>query len=165
MWMDPNRFHDAPGMLHLPPAKFHRDGDAPGLGWIFVFGANLGGRHGLGAAALAARRYGAITGQGSGPMGNSYAIPTKDAKLAVLPLVQIEASIAEFLRYANAAPQLRFWVTRIGCVLAGYSNAQIAPMFKGAPENCSFAREWAPFLVDGYRPKNNWSHPSDSPIV
>ncbi len=151
LWLDTDRVEVASEMVHLPCDKFHRDGDAPGLGWVFVFGSNLGGRHGLGAAALAVRRYGAKMGQGSGPMGSSYAIPTKDAKLAVLPLSQIEESVAEFVRYAHTMPDSRFWVTRIGCALAGYTNAQIAPLFRDAPGNCSFAREWAPFLLEGIR--------------
>lgn len=83
-------------------------------------------------------------------MGSSYAIPTKDAKLAVLPLSQIEESVAEFVCYAHTMPDSRFWVTRIGCVLADTQTRKLHPC-SVTLRNCSFAREWAPFLLEGIR--------------
>lgn len=121
---------------------FHKDREYAPDGWIFVFGSNLAGRHGLGAAALAAQKYGAQMGQGMGRMGRSYAIPTKNQRLDVLTLPEIERHIEEFLTYARNHSSDRFWVTRVGCGLAGYSNDQIAPLFATAPKNCSFAVEW-----------------------
>ncbi len=110
---------------------------------VFVFGSNLAGRHGAGAALFAVKHRGAVYGQGqAGPQGNAYAIPTKDKHLRVIPLDDIAFDVAEFLRYADAHPELQFQVTAIGCGLAGYSPAQIGPMFKGAPRNCVMPPEF-----------------------
>ena len=96
---------------------------------IFVFGSNEAGRHGLGAARLAFRRFGAIMGQGDGKMGQCYGISTKDDQFKTLPLHRIAPKILKFLRYAEAHPELKFLVTQIGCGLAGYKPKQIAPLF------------------------------------
>jgi hypothetical protein len=103
---------------------------------IFVFGSNLAGRHGKGAALHARQHCGAIYGQGIGLQGNSYAIPTKDAHLRALPLERIRAYVEDFKSFATTNPDLKFEVTAIGCGLAGYKPEQIAPMFKDAPVNC-----------------------------
>lgn len=103
---------------------------------IFVFGSNLAGRHGKGAALYARQNHGAIYGRGKGMQGNSYAIPTKDEALRRLSLEQIAYHVRDFLADAHAQPGLQFEVTRIGCGLAGYTDADIAPMFKDAPPNC-----------------------------
>jgi hypothetical protein len=109
---------------------------------IFVFGSNLAGRHGKGAALLARHNHGAILGRGTGLQGQSYAIPTKDGQLNVLPLVDIEAYVHAFLEFATYHSWMKFNVTKIGCGLAGYSESQIAPMFKGAPLNCNLPEGW-----------------------
>lgn len=109
---------------------------------IFVFGSNLAGRHGKGAALTARLKYGAVYGVGIGPTGNAYAIPTKDAQLRTLPLGVIEPYVREFINYARGNPQLRFLVTRVGCGLAGYDDSDIAPMFVGAPPNCELPVSW-----------------------
>lgn len=114
---------------------------------IFVFGSNLAGRHGKGAALYARQHHGAIYGQGIGRQGNSYAIPTKDYYLNTLPLEEIERYVRYFLIYAEQHPELTFQVTRIGCGLAGYSNHQIAPFFKDAPSSCILPPEWEPYLT------------------
>lgn len=102
---------------------------------IFVFGSNLAGRHGKGAALHAQKFYGAIYGQGVGPQGQSYAIPTKCHYLQPLPLEVIARHVADFLTYARNNPELRFYLTPIGCGLAGFTPRQIAPMFRGVSEN------------------------------
>ncbi|MBV9994960.1 MAG: hypothetical protein JO127_07085 [Caulobacteraceae bacterium] len=102
---------------------------------IFVFGSNLAGRHGKGAALWARQHRGAIYGRGVGPQGQAYAIPTKDRQLGVLPLDVIRAHVEAFLDYTRRRPGLGFQLTPIGCGLAGYSPEQIAPMFEGAPPN------------------------------
>lgn len=102
---------------------------------VFVFGSNLAGRHGKGAALWAREHRGAIYGQGVGPQGNAYAIPTKDHQLRVLPLDVIRDHVHEFLKYAGERSDLRFQVTPVGCGLAGYRHDQIAPMFADAPTN------------------------------
>lgn len=127
---------------------FHPDGTQPELGEIFVFGSNLAGRNGAGAAKAAMWHFGAKYGVGSGPTGRSYAIPTKGARLEVLSLNEIAAHVEAFKAYA-ASSEATFFVTRVGCGLAGYSDAQIAPMFRGATTNCVFPEEWRPFLDDG----------------
>lgn len=109
---------------------------------IFVFGSNLAGRHGKGAALYARQNHGAIYGRGSGRQGNSYAIPTKDENLRTLPLDQIKAWVDVFVDYARNHPHEQFQVTAIGTGLAGYRHEQIAPMFKGAPPNCQLPEEW-----------------------
>lgn len=113
---------------------------------IFVFGSNLAGRHGKGAALDAKNEHGAVYGVGVGRTGNSYAIPTKDESIQTLPLERIEVYVSDFLDYARANPSLTFEVTRVGCGLAGYSDADIAPMFYEAPGNCNLPDGWRPAL-------------------
>jgi hypothetical protein len=109
---------------------------------IFVFGSNLAGRHGKGAALYALKHHGAIYGQGTGLQGNSYAIPTKDARLCTLPLDVIQTYVEEFLAFARQHDGMLFTVTRIGCGLAGYTDAQIAPMFVNVPKNVTLPEGW-----------------------
>lgn len=113
---------------------------------IFVFGSNLAGRHGAGAARSARLHHGAIYGQGVGRQGNSYAIPTKDASLHTLPIDHIRPHVDIFINYARSNPNLTFQVTRIGCGLAGYHDRDIAPLFFGAPENCHLPSKWEEIL-------------------
>jgi hypothetical protein len=109
---------------------------------IFVFGSNLAGRHGKGAALTAFRNHGAEYGKGVGIQGNSYAIPTKDESLKPLTLSKIERYVNQFIRFAELNPDMTFEVTRVGCGLAGYEDHQIAPMFKSAPQNCILPVGW-----------------------
>lgn len=96
---------------------------------VFVFGSNLAGRHGKGAALFARQNRGAVYGQGVGMQGNIYAIPTKDAKLQTLHISEIKLYADQFLAFAEAHPELKFQLTPIGCGLAGYKPEQIAPLF------------------------------------
>ena len=112
---------------------------------IFVFGSNLRGVHGAGAARHARLNYGAVMGVGEGRTGDAYALPTKDERLKQLPLKWIAAYVTSFRLYALSSPGLTFRVTRIGCGLAGYTDAQIAPMFTGAPANCVLPDGWREF--------------------
>lgn len=113
---------------------------------IFVFGSNLAGRHGKGAAKCALENHGAIYGNGSGLQGRSYAIPTKDQNLRTLPLNDINEFVKIFLDFAEKSPELNFVLTRIGCGLAGYSDEQIAPMFRNAGINCELPKEWVKII-------------------
>lgn len=99
---------------------------------VFVFGSNLAGVHGAGAAAEAVHYWGAVRGVGEGRTGESYALPTKDKQIQTLPLLDIQAAVARFLLYAESRPHLRFLVTKVGCGLAGCSEADIQPMFEAA---------------------------------
>lgn len=109
---------------------------------ILVFGSNLAGRHGKGAAKDAMQHYGAEYGVGVGPSGHSYAIPTKDERVRTLPLEDIARHVRDFLEYAGAHPKQTFLVTPIGTGLAGYTHEEIAPLFEGAPENCLLPGVW-----------------------
>lgn len=111
---------------------------------IFVFGSNLAGRHGAGAALTAKSLYGAQYGQGEGLQGNSYAIPTKDGRnkanlrlsSQTLSLEQIKEGVDRFIEFAKNNPEMRFNVIEIGCGLAGYKPHQIGPLFRDSPINC-----------------------------
>lgn len=91
---------------------------------IFVFGSNLQGSHGGGAAAIAAKQFGAIWGQGVGLQGQSYGIPTMHGGMA-----EIKPYVDEFIEFAKQNPNLKFLVTRIGCGIAGFTEEEIAPLF------------------------------------
>lgn len=116
---------------------------------VFVFGSNLAGRHGKGAALFARRHRGAIYGQGVGRQGNSYAIPTKDHNLKTLPLDAIREFVFWFLIHAGRQPETKFQLTPIGCGLAGYKPEQIAPMFKDAPANIILPKTFIKVLTKG----------------
>lgn len=116
---------------------------------VFVFGSNLRGAHGAGAAKWALEHRGAKYGHGIGPQGNSYAIPTKDELLRPLPLAEILVYVRFFRAYAKTHTDLTFQVTPIGCGLAGYKPDQIAPMFRGAPANCILPKEFLEMLNEG----------------
>jgi hypothetical protein len=107
----------------------------------------MAGRHGKGAALAARLNHGAKLGTGVGRTGSSYAIPTKDSRLRTLPVEVITRYVNEFLAYAKDHSELMFDVTRVGCGLAGYKDSRIAPLFRGAPSNCTFAREWEPYVL------------------
>ena len=113
---------------------------------IFVFGSNLSGRHGKGTALYAREHRGAVYGKGVGLQGRSYAIPTKDHALRPMPLDQIAHYVEQFIEFATEHSEMTFQVTRVGCGMAGYSDKQMAPLFKGAPKNCQLPEEWRPFL-------------------
>lgn len=102
---------------------------------IFVFGSNLAGRHGAGAAKFALEHHGAIYGIGIGLQGSSYAIPTKDKNIETLPKYVIEDYVASFLDFAAVHDKLVFNVTEVGCGLAGYKPTDIAPWFKNHSDN------------------------------
>lgn len=109
---------------------------------ILVFGSNLAGLHNTGIAAEAKDNWGACNGRGVRRTGQAYAIPTKGWQIETLPLSAIEHYVQEFIQYACAHPELTFLVTRIGCGLEGYTDADIAPMFRTAPENCQLPEGW-----------------------
>ena len=113
---------------------------------IFVFGSNLAGRHGKGAALFAYNNHGAMRGKGVGLQGTSYAIPTKDENLKVLPLDDIQKYVNGFIRFAKLHKEYIFTVTKIGCGLAGYKPEQIAPMFKKCPDNVNLPKEFLKVL-------------------
>ncbi len=96
---------------------------------IFVFGSNLRGMHGGGAAYVAYRNFGAVMGQGVGLQGQSYAIPTMQGGVET-----IRPYVDEFIEFAKQHQDLTFLVTRIGCGIAGFTDEDISPLFKKAHE-------------------------------
>ncbi|MDE5561624.1 MAG: hypothetical protein K2J00_07505 [Bacteroidaceae bacterium] len=94
---------------------------------IFVFGSNLAGHHGGGAARVALEKFGAIWGQGVGIQGQSYAIPTMQGGVET-----IKPYVDEFIRFAKECDRNTFYVTRIGCGIAGFTDEEIAPLFAEA---------------------------------
>lgn len=94
---------------------------------IFVFGSNLAGLHGGGAARFAHARFGAVWGQGVGLQGQSYAIPTMQGGVET-----IKSYVDEFVSFAQSQPGLKFYVTEIGCGIAGFRAEDIAPLFANA---------------------------------
>ena len=123
---------------------------------IFVFGSNLQGIHGAGAAKQALR-WGAVLGQGEGLRGNTYAIPTKVTPWQQRSLEDIQDSVWSFLDVANGFPCLKFLVTEIGCGLAGYMPPQIAPMFMEAAANVRLPQLFLDVLAGKYQsPPEKW---------
>ena len=106
---------------------------------IFVFGSNLAGSHGGGAARLAYNRFGAIWGQGVGLQGQSYAIPTMQGGVET-----IRPFVDKFIDFAKQHTEYKFLVTRIGCGIAGFKDEEIAPLFKNTIdiENIILPREF-----------------------
>ncbi|HJB84019.1 MAG TPA: hypothetical protein IAA13_00725 [Candidatus Alistipes merdigallinarum] len=94
---------------------------------IFVFGSNRQGWHGGGAAAYARQRFGAVWGEGVGRTGQCYAIPTTGGVVE-----NIRPYVEQFIAYAEAHPELTFWVTAIGCGIARHTVAEMAPLFAEA---------------------------------
>ena len=96
---------------------------------IFVFGSNLNGLHGGGAARIAYQKFGAQWGKGVGMQGKSYGIPTMHGGVEV-----IKPYIDDFIEFASQHKEYTFLVTRIGCGIAGFSPNEIAPLFAKAIE-------------------------------
>jgi len=114
---------------------------------IFVFGSNLAGRHGAGAALTAHKHWGAQLNVGMGRTGMAYALPTKDRNIKTRPLIEVGWAVDAFIDYARYHPELTFLVTAVGCGLAGFTPYQIAPMFKGYPSNCVMPNEFKKWLT------------------
>lgn len=130
---------------------------------VFVFGSNLAGHHGGGAARAALNKFGAIWGQGIGLQGQSYAIPTMQGGVET-----IKPHVDEFIKFAKVHPELKFYVTRIGCGIAGFKDEEIAPLFSEAvgEENIILPKSFAeiiepkfPFDSASFEDAINWTLP------
>ena len=111
---------------------------------IFVFGSNLAGCHAGGAARLAYDKFGAEWGNGVGPQGKCYAIPTMQG-----PVETIKPYADMFIAYAKEHPLNRFLLTRVGCGIAGFTDEEIAPLFVEALDipNISIPEAWLPIMI------------------
>ena len=128
-WNEAKKYEDLPDRIPKPDQ-------------IFVFGSNIPGLHGKGAAKFAVQHYGAVYGQGEGLQGRSYALPTKRRWNQALTLAEVKRSVTRFVKFAQDHPELQFFVTRVGCGLAGFTDEYIAPMFVDAPLNCDLPWGW-----------------------
>lgn len=110
---------------------------------IFVFGSNLRGMHGAGAARIAYENFGAEWGVGVGMTGRCYAIPTMQGGVET-----IRPYVDEFIKYAKEHFELTFLVTRIGCGIAGFRDSEMAPLFKDAADmdNVALPQQWRMLL-------------------
>ena len=115
-------YHDIPRPEFTPERITELKADE-----VFVFGSNLAGMHGGGAAHQAFRSFGAVMGCGVGLQGQSYAIPTMQGGVET-----IKPYVDAFIDFAKAHPELFFYVTRIGCGIAGFRDSEIAPLFSAA---------------------------------
>ena len=115
---------------------------------IFVFGSNLAGIHGAGAAAYAHKNYGAAWGVGEGLTGESYALPTKGRAIETIPLAYVGSAIHRFADFARGHPEMLFHLTPVGCGLAGFSRGEIWALLMAAsiPANVVLTSSW----VTGY---------------
>lgn len=105
-------------------------------GEIFVFGSNAAGLHGGGAARTAYENFGAEWGRGEGLYGQSYAIPTMDGPAA------FQSAVERFLAFAASHPDLTFYLTKVGCGIAGYSENFVRIWFKNSPPNVIKPPKW-----------------------
>ena len=110
--MNDNEVYSNDNITHLEPNE------------IFVFGSNLQGYHGAGAARMALDKFGAVWGQGAGLHGQSYAIPTMEGGVET-----IKPYVDEFIDFVKQHPEYQFLLTRVGCGIAGFTDEEIAPLF------------------------------------
>ncbi|MGO4691629.1 A1S_2505 family phage non-structural protein [Glaciibacter sp. 2TAF33] len=111
-------------------------------GEIFVFGSNASGVHGAGAARTAYEKFGAVWGEGHGLHGQTYAIDTMSG------IEVMRDEVRNFLEFAREHRDLTFLVTKVGCGIAGYTPAEVAPLFAGRPANAVLPDEFRA-LLDG----------------
>lgn len=128
------RYHDEPHVTELAE------------GQIFVFGSNLAGLHQGGAAKTAYDHFGAVMGFGRGWAGQSFAIPTMNEHFQTMPIHQIAHYVDDFKLYTQNHSKMRFFVTAIGCGIAGYEVKDIAPLFQGISDNVLLPKRFKAYL-------------------
>lgn len=111
---------------------------------IFVFGSNLAGHHGGGAAKTAHKLFGAQWGVGDGPTGHCYALPTMQGGVET-----IKPYADKFIQYAIEHPDNRFLLTPVGCGIAGFKDSEMAPLFSKALDvpNIAVPKQWLPYML------------------
>lgn len=109
---------------------------------VFVFGSNLAGAHYGGAARQSWQQFGARIGDGEGLTGQCYAFPTLDGELAQLPFSRLEQARDRLYESCRQNPDWRFLLTKVGCGIAGYDEAQIRGLFADPPANLVLPEDW-----------------------
>lgn len=109
---------------------------------IFVFGSNLAGSHGAGAARQAHVQFGARLGCGEGLTGQSFAFPTLNHNLDQLPMHRLEEARDNLYLTCEEHPELRFLLTKVGCGLAGYVESEMRALFANPPSNLILPEDW-----------------------
>ena len=111
---------------------------------IFVFGSNLAGIHGAGAAKDAHKYYGAQWGIGRGLTGSAYALPTKGWDIQPMPWPWVRENIREFVEFAKGNPKYEFALTPVGTGLAGHSKKDVWEALQefGLPDNVYLTSSW-----------------------
>jgi hypothetical protein len=124
----------------IDPKHEHKAGDAR----VFVFGSNLLGIHGAGAARYALNELGAEWGAGEGLMGTSYALPTCYRPGEPVTLPELAVYVDNFVNFARSHPELQFFVSKVGCGLAGIDEVLVKHVFQqfDVPENCDMPPGW-----------------------
>lgn len=115
---------------------------------VFVFGSNMAGQHTHGAARIAAQHFGAVKGVGRGWAGQSFAIPTLNEHQQQMPLSQIAHYIHDFKIYAQNHSKMTYFLTALGCGIAGYKVSEIAPLFRGMSSNIIFPESFKPYIEE-----------------
>lgn len=120
---------------------------------VFVFGSNMNGNHAGGAARVAVEKFGAIMVQAEGLQGQSYAIPTLDKNMDKVSISELDESIDRFNRYADEHPEQTFYVTKIGCGIAGFAIDDLAAIFKKRTfgSNVILPREFSRQVIKAYK--------------
>lgn len=108
----------------------------------FVFGSNIMGHHGGGAALYAFDNFGAEEGIGEGLTGQCYAFPTLNQHMQRYTRAELESIRDAFYRCAFAHPELTFLLTRVGCGIAGYPEEDMLALFEDAPVNVKKPAGW-----------------------
>ncbi len=126
--------------LNLIPTHLHGPDDER----VFVFGSNLLGIHGAGAAWYASQKLGAEFGIGEGLTGRTYALPTCYRPGEPVTLEELAVYVDNFLRFAEQHPETRFFVSAVGCGIAGFSEEEVSYIFQelGTPDNCDLPPGW-----------------------
>lgn len=96
---------------------------------VFVFGSNMNGNHAGGAAFVAQERFGAEWGCSEGLRGQSYAIPTLNRNMEKVTRKQLHVSFVIFIDCVIKHPEKVFYLTKIGCGIAGWNIYEVATIF------------------------------------
>ena len=104
---------------------------------VFVFGSNTEGKHGDGAAKTAVDKFGAKYGEPKGLQGQSYAIITKDLSKGKrsVSLDSIYNQVIDLNDRAKVRDDLKFYVTKFGTDLAGFTTEEIKQIWQDIHEN------------------------------